>query len=477
MKKSEKSFGIRAALLIQMGSKYANVVFQLIITMVLARILTPEEFGIVAVVAVFSSFFCMVSDAGIAPAIVQYDDLDKGAYNSLFFFSIILGLALMGIFIILSYPIAWFYSNEELIPLCALSSISVFFSASNMVPNGILLKQKRFLAIGVRLLVSTLVGGAVAVVMAFSGCGAYSLVAYSAISVAIVFLWNKVASGIKLNNVHFMQPLRKVLKYSAFHLGFSTVNYFSRNLDNMLIGKAMGLTQLGYYDKAYKLSMYPITFLSGVIGSVLQPYLSKYQNEVHKIYDRWCQVVKAISMVAAPLSVVFFSASYEITILFYGDQWKESAVLLQMLSFSIYFQMINNPTGAIYQASNHTDYMFAHSLVATAMTVVALAIGLSSGSLMVTAFAIAVAYCCHTFSILYFLVHKSLKSSVLDYCRELLPEIAIALVCLGVCSLLTPLFSVNIILALVEKLVVIVVLTLLLYKMTGQIRYIKAIFR
>lgn len=477
MKKSKKSLGIRAAFLIQAGSKYANVLFQLAITMILARILTPEEFGIVAIVAVFSSFFCMVSDAGIAPAIVQYDDLDDDAYNGLFFFSIILGLVLMCVFVALSHPISWFYSNDELIPLCALSSIAVFFSASNMVPNGILLREKRFFAIGTRLLVSTLIGGTIAVVMAFSGCGAYSLIAYSVINVLVVFLWNKFASGIKLNTIHFMQPLKKVFKYSAFHLGFSTVNYFSRNLDNMFIGKFMGLTQLGYYDKAYKLSMYPITFLSGVVGSVLQPYLAKYQNEVHKIYDRWCQVAKAISMIAAPLSILFFSASYEITILFYGDQWKDAVILLQVLSFSIYFQMINNPTGAIFQASNHTDCMFAHSLIATAMSVVALVVGLSSGSLVVTAFAIAVAYCCHTFSILYFLIHKSLKSSVLGYCRKMLPEIAIALVCLGACFLLTPLFSANIAVSLVEKLIVIVSLTLLLYKLTGQMRYIISIFK
>lgn len=477
LKKPPKKVGVRLALLIQLFSKYFNVAIQLIITMVLARILTPQEYGLVAIIAVFTSFFMILADAGISPAIIQRDDLATDDHNALMFMSLLLGLVLMLIFILLSFPIAMFYNDEQLRPLCWFASLSILFNALNMVPNGLLLKEKRFVSIGVRLIVSTICGGVVAVLMALMHFGAYSLIALSIVSSLVVFVWNKIATGIKFNNVHFISPLRKIFRYSAFQFGFSTINFFSRNLDNLLIGKFISITQLGFYDKAYKLTTYPMTFLSSAIGAVLQPYLVKYQNDPHAIYERWCRVAKPLSLIAAPVTALFFSASYEITILFYGDQWAEAAVVLQILSVSIYFQMMNNPTGAIFQASNHTDWMFVHSLVATTMTLIGLGAGLFMRDIQSVAIGISIAYCCHTLSVLFFLIHKTLNAKMMKYCIRFIPEIIGAVVCCGMVFLLDSWFSSNLIISLLEKALVILVPTMMLYCLTGQMKYLKNIVK
>lgn len=473
---ADKPVGVRMALLLQFGSKYINVAIQLILTMILARILTPEEYGLIAIVTVFSSFFMILSDAGISPAIIQHDDLSAKDHDALLFMTLLLGTILGAFFALLSFPIAWFYEDAELKPLCLLASVSVVFNALNMVPNGILLKQKRFLTIGLRLIISTLAGGIIAVIMAFADFGAYSLVASNIVTPLINFIWNKFASGVSFSNVHFTGPLRKVFKYSAFQMGFSTVNYFSRNLDNLLIGKYINIIELGFYDKAYKLSMYPLTFFSGVIGSVLQPYLAKYQDNAKAIFDRWKYVAKVISLFAAPIAVLLFVAPDELVLLFYGDQWGQAAIILQILSVSVYFQMVNNPSGGIFQATNHTNYMFAHSLVATAMTLIGLIIGLGFGSLTGVAVGISVAYCAHTFSIMFFLIHKSLHASVWDFCRQLVPEIMIALLCGSLCIIAGPFLSENVFTSLIEKIAVIALVTLPLYGITGQMKHLRRVF-
>ena len=198
------SVGLKRALAIQFFSKYASVIIQLVLTALLARLLSPEQYGVVAIVTIFKSFFAILADVGLTPAIVQFDDLDDNDISGLFTFSVVLGLVLAAVFCLLAYPVAWFYSEESLVVLCWVASLSILFNASNMVPNGLLLKAKRFANIGIRLIVVTVISGFVAVAMALNGCGALSLVVQSVVSSLCVFVWNFVGSGIIVGNRHFM---------------------------------------------------------------------------------------------------------------------------------------------------------------------------------------------------------------------------------------------------------------------------------
>lgn len=469
--------GIRKALGIQFASKYANVLVQLLLTAVLARLLSPDEFGLVAIVTVFTSFFSIVADMGLAPAIVQFKDLDEDDLSGLLTFSALLGTVIACAFCAFAYFISWLYAEPELVPLCQLASVSILFSAANMVPNGLLLREKRFVAIGARLLVTTVVSGVVAVYLAFAGFGPYAIVAQSVVLSAGIFFWSLVASRVRVGNVHFLGPLRRVLSYSLYQTGFSVVNYFSRNLDNILIGKMLGTTSLGFYDKAYKLTTYPISFLASIVGSVLQPFLSKYQDDPEGMTEKWLSVAKALSLVAAPVAAMFFCAPEEVTLLFFGDQWTDSVPLFQVLSVSVYFQVVNNPSGAIFQSAGHTDYMFAHSLAATGMTTVLLLAGLATGSVMIAAAGISLAYCLHTISLMYFLLHKTLHTNPLMFVVNFLPEVAIAVIASCACLAIAPLCPDNLVLSLCIKLVVLLGVFAIGYLLFSQFRYLKILLK
>lgn len=253
-----------SALGMQLLSKYTNVIVQLAVTMVLARLLTPEQYGTVAIVTVFTSFFAILTDVGVSTAIIQYKDLTKSDYDALFFFCLIIGLVLAGAFCLLSVPIASIYNDETLVPLCRAASLSVLLGAMNMVPNGILLRERRFAAVSIRLVVASIVSGSLAILLASMGFGSWALVWQAVSSSAVILIWNWTATHVRLTNRHFVEPAKKIFRFSAYQAGFSTINYFARNLDNLLVGAMMGSAQLGQYDKAYKLMGYPINYLTGI---------------------------------------------------------------------------------------------------------------------------------------------------------------------------------------------------------------------
>lgn len=475
MASSAKSSSMLSALGMQLVSKYANVVVQLAITMVLARLLTPEEFGTVAVVTVFSSFFAILADMGVSTAIVQYKDLTKRDYDALFFFSVILGTALAGAFCLLSLPISYVYADAELVPLCCLTSLSVLFNTLNMVPNGILLREKRFKTISVRLVAVSVAAGAAAVAMALLGFGCYSLVWNVVLTSLFVLAWNWASTRVSLANPHFVAPVRRILRFSGFQAGFGIVNYFARNLDNLLVGALMGSAQLGYYDKAYKVMQYPLNYLTGIFSNVLQPYLSEYQDDKGRLYESWlgvCRVLAVVGMLATALIVAF---PEEILLVMYGDQWLVAAPALEALGLSVGIQMVNSTSGAIFQSAGRTDALFRSGLICTAISIVGILAGVTAGSLWVLGLAISIAYLCHFLVTAYLLVWKVLGVSPLSFLRNFVPSAVAAVLAILATVLAAPFLAVlPTVAAVLSRAVLLVGVYVAVIALTGEHRAFKA---
>lgn len=474
--KRHNGMSIRRAAKIQFLSKYASIAVSLVITAVLARLITPEAFGLLAIVVVFTSFFNLFSDMGIGIAIVQFRELSERDFGKLFTFSLLLAVLLVAIFCLLSIPISLFYSNQELVPLLSFASISLFFNTINMVPNGLLLRNKDFGSIGLRLLVSTFVSGLTGIIMALAGFGCYALISQIIIQSCVVFFWNILRRPVRYLSIHFIEPLRRIFSYSAFQMGFSIVNYFSRNLDNLVIGKAMGINALGYYDKAYKLTTYPLTAFSGIIGSVVQPFMAEHQDNPQVIFSCWEKLAKLLSLIGAILTGLFFCSSKELVVLFYGSQWNDSVILFHILSISVYFQMVNNISGAFFQSLGRTDLMFKCGLVTTGFSAMGLVYGIAVGTLEALCCGITIAYALHTIIIAYYLLCRGMQQSILKI-KVFLPEILIcSLVCLfGQC--LGSITLGNMVLDLVVKSIVVCSIFAIGYWIFGQIKYFRLLFK
>lgn len=419
---SESSHSMLSALGMQLVSKYSNVVVQLAVTMVLARLLTPEEFGTVAIVTVFTSFFSILADVGISTAIIQYKDLTSEDHDALFAFSILLGVGLAVVFCLLSLPISLIYDDSRLVPLCCLASLSVLFASANMAPNGVLLHERRFAAVSARLVVASVASGALAIGLAAKGAGCYALVWQAVASSAVILVWNWAATKLKVTNWHFVAPLRRIWRYSIYQAGFSTINYFARNLDNLLVGGIMGSAQLGYYDKAYKLMGYPINYLTGIFSDVLQPYLSEYQDDKPRLYQSWLGICRVLALAGMLVTAMFVCFPEEIVLVMYGDQWNFAAPVVAMLGISVGVQMVNSTSGAIFQSAGRTDVLFRSGIICTCVSLVAILGGVASGSIALLGLYVSLAYVVHLCITARLLVHKVLGLSALSFLRSLLPS-------------------------------------------------------
>lgn len=470
--RQQRKVSMRGAAVIQFASKYTSLFVQLFITAILARLLPPEDFGMLAIILVFLNLFIPFADMGIGAAIIQYQDLDDRDYGALFSFSIFFAVGLALLFCVAAIPISLFYSNEQLIPLCCLGSLSLLFATLNMVPNGLLLKGQRFLSMGIRLFVVTIVAGIIAIIMAFAGWGVYALIWHNIIAGIITFFWNYFTRPIRHLTIHFVTSLKKVFSYSAFQFGSSMVNYFSTNLPNLIIGKVFGEAPLGFYDKAYRLTTYPLNGISNVIISVIQPYMAKHQNDPGILFSYWFKVAKFLSLVGAPIAAIFLCAPEEIVGIMYGDQWAAAVVLLQLLAVSIYFQLVNSVAGAFFLSAGRADLLFRSVAVSTILTVCGLGVGVLLGSLETVALCISIAFCLHVVPTAYFFIKRTLGQQYRCLVR-FLPEICIGLIASGACLSLAPFFPDQIVMSLLCKIAVIVVIVGLGYLFTKQYGYIK----
>lgn len=464
--------GLRGAAILQLASKYANVAMQLVVTAVLARLLSPSDFGILAIVSVFTALFQLFSDMGIGTAIIQYQDLTEEDHGALFSFSLILAVCLALLFCGASLPIAWFYNDARLIALCCASSPALLFSTLNMVPNGLMLKEKRFGAIALRLIVSTAISGLIAIALAWSGAGCYSLVAQSVVSSLAVFIWNFLTCKISKLNWHFISTLKHVFSYSAYQFAFSLINYFSRNLDSLIIGKALGSGSLGYYDKAYKLTTYPMNNLSSVIASVIQPYMAKEQDNKKAMAACWFKLEKILSLIGAYIAAVFVAAAPEVVLCFYGSQWAAAESVFRILSVSVYFQMLGNPSGAFFQSLGRTDLMFKSGLVNTGLSIAGLLGGLMGGSLETVSIGVSMAFCLQIIPSTYFLLVRGMEADTRILLR-FAPECIAAIAAVFVCFMLPTSSHESEITQLIIKITIITIIMMFFYKASGQINLAK----
>lgn len=219
--------------------------------------------------------------------------------------------------------------------------------------------------------------------------------------------------------------LEKIRSYSSYLFGFNLVNYFARNLDNLLIGKYMGAAQLGYYDKSYKLMLYPVNNLTHVITPVLHPILSEHQNDKAYIYDKYRQVVKVLSLLGAFITPFFWFASEEIIPILYGKQWLPAIPCLQWMALAMWAQMILSSAGTIFQSLGDTRRLLWSGSMNAIMVVVFIIAGLAEGSIVAVARNVAIAYNLQFVATFYILVHLSFGFRTRDFLKGLLPDLCV----------------------------------------------------
>ena len=350
--------------------KYSGLVVSIGVSMVLARILSPQEYGVVAIATVLIHFLQMFCTMGIGPAIIQRNDLTQKDLNSIFTFSLSVGLLLSICFWGGASLIAFFYDNKQLVPICHILSIQLFFAAANMVPNALMNKNKRFKDIARRTLILHLITGVLSIIAALYGAGVYALLISPVLTAIGIFLWNRVYYKVYIDWEYNLEPIKRIFSFSSYQFLFEFVNYFSRNLDKLIIGKYMNIGALGIYEKSYRLMQLPMQNITSVINPVLQPVLKDLQDDKGDLGKKYAKIVKFVATLSFPIGIILSGMATECIHFFYGGKWDSAIPVFRILALSLPLQMILSTSGAIYMVCNNTKMQFWLGIRNTVTTVI-----------------------------------------------------------------------------------------------------------
>ena len=381
-------------------SQAGKQISQFIITAILARLLSPDDFGLLAMATVFVNFVSIFSEMGVSSALIQKQDTHDRHYYSAFWLNVVVGLGLTILFISISPLIAAFYKKPQLTYILSALSVNFFLSSFVIIQQTLLTKEMDFKKLAIRNTGAVIFAGIVGIFLAYKGFGVWSLVFQSIVfSISdVILLWS--VSPWRPKFQFATSDIKDIFHFSANLTGFNIVNYFARNIDQLLIGKFLGTRPLGYYSLAYKIMLYPLQNISWVISKVMFPAFSKIQDNPEKIRNAYLIMVKFVSLIAFPLMALIFVIAPEFVRIFFGAKWENVIILIRIFCICGLVQSIGTLNGTIYLSKGHSDIQFKLQVLATIVVTIAVISGMRWGVVGVASF-----YTIQTFAWFVFAFH------------------------------------------------------------------------
>lgn len=408
-------------------AKYSGIIISLVVAGILARLLSPDDFGIVAIATIIITFFSLFTDMGVSPAIVQHKSLTKDELSTIFSFTVWTGIGISILFFAASWMIADYYESEILRTLCQLLSVNLFFASATIVPGALFYRNKEFKFIAIRSFVIQIAAGAAAVTAALCGAGLYALIINPIVSSILIFAISYQRYPQRLRFTLGLTVLRKIFSYSAYQFLFNVINYFSRNLDKLLIGKYMSMSDLGYYEKSYRLMMLPLQNITQVITPVMHPIFSDFQNDKAKLATSYERILRFLAFIGLPLSVLLFFTAEEVTLIIFGDQWLPSVPVFRLLSLSVGIQIILSSSGSIFQAAGDTRSLFVCGMFSSTLNVAGMLLGIFYfGTLTAVASCITVTFTVNFIQCYWQMYRVTFRRNIRPFVRQLISPLVIS---------------------------------------------------
>lgn len=311
------------------GSKAASFLTFLI----LARLLSPEAFGLVALATVFVAFARVIVDQGFTDAIVQRETLDDLHVHSAFWVNVTLALTLIGVTWFIAPWIAVLFGEPELEDVVRWMSLIFGIRALNGVQEALFRREVEFKVLSVGGFIGVCGGAGVGIGMAMAGYGVWSLVGQQVVHqvIYVIILWWM--SSWTPQFVFSFSHAKDLFNFGLGVMGANILSFFNRRMDDLLIGGFLGSTALGYYNVAYRILLALTQMISSVGSRVMFPVFSQLQNDIGRLRQSYYAAVKYTVMLSAPIYVgLAVLAPYVIPVAF-GSKWEASVPVMQVLSF------------------------------------------------------------------------------------------------------------------------------------------------
>jgi O-antigen/teichoic acid export membrane protein len=362
-----------------LAAQGAQFVLQSISTVVLARLLTPVDFGLVAMVTAVTAIAAGFADLGLTEATIQRKEISHSQVSTLFWINVALGLLLTLFTAAMAPVLAWFYREPRLLGITLVVSLTFLIGGLRGQHSALLKRQMRFSSLAFRDVTSSVIAIPVAIIMAGRGAGYWALVALPLISnlAQMVFSWVMVQwrPGLPQRDTE----VRSLVSFGGNVATSYVIFNWICSADNVLIGWYWGAGPLGLYSRAYNLLMLPLNQINGPAANVAIPAFSRIQGDPDLFARYYLRIVNLILWIIAPLFGFLFVAASPIIVLILGDKWREAAPVFQILAISAFGQVLLQSTLWVFVSRGQSGRLLKLLLIISPIIVGSFVIGLPFG--------------------------------------------------------------------------------------------------
>lgn len=365
---------------IAVGAQVIEIIVTVATIVTLARLLTPVDFGLVAMAATVTAFISLFSTFGLQAATIQREELNQETVSALFYVNLALGIVIMLVAFAAAPVAAWGFNDERVSWLIVAFAIPIPLTAAAVQHRALLQRGMRWVPFQWTKLLAQFLGATVAILLAWkTDLGYWSLVAQAWVTsgLGLVFAW--AICPWRPGSTARFGAARSALSFGLNLTGFNLVNYFHRQFDDVLIGWRWGAAELGYYTRAYKLLFLPISLISGPVASAVIPALSRLQGDALRWSNTYLEALGAVVLVSSGITALMIAAAYPLVDVLLGPGWSESAEIFRLLAISMFAATPMNATGWLYISLGQTRRMFKWALLYVPVLVLSFILGLPFG--------------------------------------------------------------------------------------------------
>ena len=358
------------------GVKAANVIFQFAILAILARLLSPSEFGLIGLALIVISLSEIFNDMGFGPAVTQKKDLSQIDYSTAFYGSIIFGLIVVAVVQLSAHQLALFFRNADLEVVLRIISIVILLNAIKAVPLGYMYREMQYKLLALIQISSYVLGyGLAGITLAYLGYGVwalvYAVIAHTLMSLLLYFFLNKKKPNFGFSWQSFISLLH-------FGGGYSLSKIFSfaaNKGDRILVGRLLGVESLGHYERGFQVVRHATGLFGEIIDKVLFSPLARKQDDRKRIGEIYLELSYLLAIIFFPFSGFVAVNAEAIVNILLGSQWQQTVELVQILSFSIFFVIctrigstVAKSLGDVYRRAWRTLFYAVYILVSVYIT-------------------------------------------------------------------------------------------------------------
>jgi PST family polysaccharide transporter len=353
--------------------------------LVLAHLLSPAEFGLVAMAAPVMGFVGIFTDLGLSQATIQRPSISQAELSSLFWVNVILSLVLTTLLILLSPVAGWVYGEPRVGPIVAALASLLLLGGLTSQSFALMNRRLQFKALALMEIAAAIVGAGSGIGSALVGAGYWSLVIQQAGNSATMLALIWIVSKFRPSRPRFEKSVVSMLRFGGHLTAFNIVSYFSSYFDNFLVGVLMGPVSLGFFDRAFKLVLQPLGQITTPISRVAVPMLSRLANAEESYRKAYLRMLQLVLLVTAPGLVCASVMAHQVVRALLGPAWDGTAPILSWLSIAGIFAAYSGSTYWLFVSQSRAKAQMKCGFISSGAIIVTMFIGLPWGPVGIAA--------------------------------------------------------------------------------------------